>query len=282
MPPLTTTPPINLPPDDVIKYWMNLPLPRKNQADLTSDEKKEFNSALEVAWRSGAYDRFVAIHADMSHRMHNIGDDGIEPQGQLRFLPWHRAFLHQFERELQSPQTYLIPDPVGLGQPIHLTSVALPRLRIPYWDWANDQTIPSWLWLPPTMKRQIGPYVKDGNEISNAKIHSWADIEQNVLPQTSFEGFVQVFEGYHDDLHSYFFPGDLGNGFSRAPLDPLFWLIHSYIDRIWAMWQMFHVNQLPPLSNRDAIMDPWSLTVDDLKDVRALSYSYLWDSETKP
>jgi hypothetical protein len=46
--------------------------PRKNQKNLSTDEKNNFNSAIEAAIRDDQYQSIAAIHADMSHQMHSM------------------------------------------------------------------------------------------------------------------------------------------------------------------------------------------------------------------
>jgi tyrosinase len=96
---------------------------RKNQANLTADEKRRFVATLIELKRTGRYDRFVT-----THNAFILGDtDNGERVGHRSpsFLPWHRRFLLDFERALQSVDT----------------SVALP-----YWDWSTDRTPRAALW----------------------------------------------------------------------------------------------------------------------------------------
>jgi len=60
-----------------------------------------------------------------------------------------------------------------------------------------------------------------------------------------------------------------------APCDPVFWMHHAEIDRIWAQWQTTHAGQNPPLAGAAAIMDPWTETETDTRDIAALGYTYV-------
>src|SRR5690606_26591406 len=98
---------------------------RKNQASLTAGEKRRFVAALLELKRSGRYDAFVSTHNDFI-----VSDTDHGPRTGHRspsFLPWHRRFLLEFERALQSVDA----------------SVALP-----YWDWTTDSSGRSSLWAP--------------------------------------------------------------------------------------------------------------------------------------
>jgi hypothetical protein len=92
-------------PTEEITYSKQL-LERKNQAKMTQDERQRFTSGTHVA-----------IHGDMSHRMHSAHHG--EP-GTQQFLLWHRVCMYQLEAMLQAFD---------------------PGISIPYWDWAVDQNI---------------------------------------------------------------------------------------------------------------------------------------------
>ena len=60
-----------------------------------------------------------------------------------------------------------------------------------------------------------------------------------------------------------------------APCDPVFWMHHAEIDRIWAEWQAANPGQNQPLTGAAATMDPWSETEADTRDTEALGYVYV-------
>jgi tyrosinase len=59
-----------------------------------------------------------------------------------------------------------------------------------------------------------------------------------------------------------------------SPCDPIFWLHHAFIDRVWTQWQVPNPGQAPPLSGADRVMDPWAETLDDAVDAAGLGYAY--------
>ena len=61
-----------------------------------------------------------------------------------------------------------------------------------------------------------------------------------------------------------------------SPADPLFWMHHAQIDRLWSRWQAKKVNKGkgPTLTGSKRVMDPWTETVDDVVSIKALGYSY--------
>jgi hypothetical protein len=102
---------------------------RKSADTLTAAEQQIFKSAVTKAIADGTYLRLVNIHADMAHDMHTM--PGM-PAGTLRFLPWHRLYLVNFEQALR---------------------VFEPTFFIPHWRWIDQSSIPSWM-PPPANDRE--------------------------------------------------------------------------------------------------------------------------------
>ena len=91
----------------------------------------------------------------------------------------------------------------------------------------------------------------------------------------TFTAFQAAIEGaVHAGVHSAV-GGDMETG--SSPSDPLFWLHHANLDRLWWAWynspQGNHQN--PPLTGSDAVMDPWTYTETDVRNITALGYTYL-------
>jgi hypothetical protein len=62
---------------------------------------------------------------------------------------------------------------------------------------------------------------------------------------------------------------------SSSPADPLFWVHHANIDRLWANWQKRHRHAVPP--NRSETLKPsplFGVKVSAVLDIKALGYSY--------
>jgi tyrosinase len=60
-----------------------------------------------------------------------------------------------------------------------------------------------------------------------------------------------------------------------APADPVFWMHHAEIDRRWWLWETANPGQNPALAGAAAIMDPWSETEINTRDIEALGYAYV-------
>jgi tyrosinase len=89
----------------------------------------------------------------------------------------------------------------------------------------------------------------------------------------TFNTFAQALEGIHNSGHVWV-GGSMGS-ISFAPCDPVFWMHHCEIDRIWAEWQGANPSQNPGLVGAAGIMDPWAETEVDTRDIMALGYSYV-------
>lgn len=214
--------------------------PRKNQAHLTTAEKDAFNAAVSAAIADGTYHAFPTIHGQ-PHMMHGF----MGWKGVLRFLAWHRAFLYEMEKVLQAH---------------------VPGVTIPYWDWANDHSLPSWVVLPSGVTR--GPD-------TSRHLPSQADVDVTVLGASDYITMTQNLETYHNTVHMYV-GGNTMPYPALSPNDPMFWLHHANVDRLWAQWQVRpgHEGLNPPLSGPDAVLDPWTTTSDGVLDTYDLWYYY--------
>ncbi|WAU81691.1 tyrosinase family protein [Streptomyces sp. Qhu-G9] len=254
---------------------------RKNQADLTADEKRRLVAAFLELKRAGRYDAFVTTHnafilsdTDTSERVGHRSPS---------FLPWHRRFLLEFERALQAVDA----------------SVALP-----YWDWTTDRTARSALWAPDFLGgtgRAVDGRVMEGPFAAAAgdwpisvrvdartylrrslggngrPLPTGAEVE-SVLAMSTYDmapwnsasdGFRNHLEGWrgvnlHNRVHVWV-GGQMATGVS--PNDPVFWLHHAYIDKLWAEWQRRHPDSgylpaagTPDVIDRDESMKPWNDT----------------------
>lgn len=68
---------------------------------------------------------------------------------------------------------------------------------------------------------------------------------------------------------------EYGDMFSNltASYDPIFWVIHTNVDRLWSEWQLMHPHSLP--ADLDAVLTPWSYTTGDTLDMWRFGYEYV-------
>lgn len=225
--------------DDARKILVSLRNLRINHRDFDKADQGRFNNALKLAHQAGAYEPLAAVHTDMkTHRMHSMSG----AVGTQRFLPWHRLYVLECENLLRTYE---------------------PSLRIPYWDYANDRTRPDWVWHPPSVNRHT-----PGNGASLPTQGAVDSIEQNV----SYTDFTFGLEfDAHNDVHNWC-NGTITDP-ATAAYDPIFWLLHANVDRLWNTWQMKH-NGRPLLKAMDWILDPYSIPASDVDSILQLGYWY--------
>jgi hypothetical protein len=161
--------------------------------------------------------------------------------GQFWFLPWHRMYLYQFERIVRAAS----------GDD---------NFALPYWNYSdpNQRTVPS-AFTDPNPNNEL--YTE--NRVNGINLSDFIDADSdpvslNALNQPSFTGSSPLY-GFgsgtstvlnhngsrrgrvervpHDSVHGLV--GGEGGwlaAFDTAPLDPLFWLHHANIDRLWKRW----------------------------------------------
>lgn len=224
---------------------------RKNAKKITPIEKKRFRTIIQKLIDNGTYGKFVSFHADMSHNMH--GSMGMV--GRQRFLPWHRMYLLKLEKEMQSI------DPLSF---------------IPYWDWTASKTIPTMLnaFKPTVNVPGRGNITVSRIMGSPPPLPTKSDIA-SVLSENTYTLFTTQLEYVHNNVHGWV--GGIMSDIQYSPTDPIFWMHHAQIDRIWSIWQSKSQNsgKNPTLNGSDQIMDPWSETETQTRSITALGYSYI-------
>jgi tyrosinase len=233
-----------------LPWWLLFPpvYERKDQATLSGTEQGRFLCALTTLINDGTYGQLVAIHAQV-HYQH----------GTQRFLPWHRVYLLILEQALRS---------------IH------PDVSIPYWDWtaAGEQSIPGWLAsVTPTipMPPPQPPMTVVRFPQTSADLAMIASNVPSVMADATFASFTSSLEAVHGAVHVWV-GGNMGS-IPTAPSDPIFWMHHANIDRLWWQWQQAHPGLNPNLTGtgpNSPVMDPWAYTEADTRDITAMGYTY--------
>lgn len=224
---------------------------RKRASALTPAEQQRYVNGVTTLIANGTYGQLVAIHADMQHMQHgSMGSIGRE-----RFLPWHRDFLLQLEKALQQID---------------------PQAFVPYWQWTDDRTIPSFLAnvLPqvpvPGVRHPIHVHRSLGH---HGRLPSPFDVESLITNTSlSYTSFTSALEGFHNDVHNWV-GGTMGN-IMISPADPVFWLHHAQVDRLWSIWQSGNPGKMSTLPPAERTLDPWQETVQQMQSIAQLGYSY--------
>ncbi|HED65419.1 MAG TPA: VWA domain-containing protein [Planctomycetes bacterium] len=184
---------------------------------------------MELAEDSAALDRLAAalnqlydegVIAEMAQQHDDYFYDGIHWSPQ--FLPWHRHFLLRLEKKLQAIDA---------------------RIVLPYWDWtradSRDLDAEPWKSFFGGRNNTGGrfdhwSYTRASSGGGNT-LPSLDDVADDLRDKANFTEFRAIECGDH-------FPGHTWTGGTMAsrssPLDPLFYLHHGNLDRIWAIWQL--------------------------------------------
>src|SRR5947209_19067016 len=149
------------------------------------------------------------------------------------FISWHRPFLFFFEATLKRAA-----QDAGVNTP----------LELPYWNWYDDGDLPV--------------IFTEGDEASNPLWHARASDgvnsagldrapfrQKDLLPAsipTWQKSFAVPFElDPHGVVHDLI-GGEMGR-IKTSARDPIFWLHHANIDRLWTVWtKMANGRKNPP------------------------------------
>jgi tyrosinase len=232
-------------------HWFPKVYERKDQGKLTKHERERFLCAFLTLVSTGTLGPFVKIHGE-THYQH----------GTERFLPWHRVFLLLLEHALQS---------------VH------PDVTIPYWDWtkAAEQTFPAWLAsvLPTVpMPPPMSPVTVTRSPGPTSWLASIASGTPAVMALGAFSTVTSSLEGIHGGVHVWV--GGTMSWIPTAPADPIFWMHHANIDRLWSVWQASNPGLNPnlpgpPNSATSPVMDPWSYSEPQTRSIAAMGYKYI-------
>jgi tyrosinase len=248
---------------------------RKDQSALPADEQTAFKNAIVRLVEEGKYLELIQHHMDMSHNMHGtMGEVGL-----YRFLGWHRRYLLEVEKEVQRVDAILRP-------------AAAAKLGIPYWRW--EDPFPAWLagFLPapdpvsgaaPPPRKDAPPPDKANSADIDIIVNQFSIQQTGLTGENDYTRFTYGVEGWglrpdgtslpaHNHGHAWV--GGIMNNTSTSPTDPIFWLHHAEVDRLWQIFRQNNPQPAPPLTGPDRIMDPWAESYDDLLDITALGYGY--------
>lgn len=190
---------------------------------------------------AGERNRFVAAFAQLNNRgtgrfadFRNMHVDAADPEahGGPGFLPWHRAYLLDLERELQA-----IDRSVAL--PYWRFDRPAPQIFSP--DFLGASNAAGTVSFNPTNPLQF--WTTDGVQGVTRRPHfitgtSSASVinEAATLALGSTYAAFRAMQGNpHGNAHSSF--GGSISSIGTAAKDPLFFLLHANVDRLWAKWQ---------------------------------------------
>lgn len=215
---------------------------RMNATDMNDLERQEYLDAVATIKGTGRYEELVDLHTVAAGRMVFPPEWPDQAHRNSGFLPWHRMFLLAYERELQKTH---------------------PHVSLPYWreDQVSSVFVESFLGA-----NAITPFglvnvnfgdLADGNPLHGWDINgtglqrrgrnrldtSWCDDQSDVIFPDKYrdipDGFSESVEGNPHDVGHGWVGGWMGDC-RTSPRDPIFFLFHCDIDRLWAQWQREH------------------------------------------
>jgi tyrosinase len=205
-------------------------------------------------------------------RVHGMPNGGQPDQfrGQCQhnswyFLPWHRLYLHWFE-QIVLAAVQARPD---------VDDETKAAWALPYWNYGPGGKRAT---LPPAFRQREHPdhprranplfvgnrnaFINDGEALDPLATSAAAALAQarfsRPRPSGGFGGAATGFNHFnqdpnafpgmleqtpHNDVHSEV-GGDMG-AFATAGLDPVFWMHHANIDRLWVVWLGQDVTENP-------------------------------------
>ncbi len=203
--------------------------------------------------------------------------------GNWWFFPWHRAYLYYFERILR--------DAAGDS-----------TLTLPYWNWnaADERSIPSPFLDPNSTLYDPTRQMNDGSSLPSQTVVDNLNLAlsqltfvpsqfsalgfggQPVSAPGSYDQHGQLESSPHDNVH-VLVGGNMSDP-TTAALDPIFWLHHCNIDRIWTQWLSSGNGRANPTDSSwinqsfglfDEQKNPVTITVAQVLDsVQSLNYRY--------
>jgi tyrosinase len=196
---------------------------RKNYTEMTPEEKNALVSAFKTVGTPNP-----SLLRDLAN-FHSVnfdpGPSGIHfalNEAGNNFHAWHRYASFELEQEMQKSNR-------------HVT--------LPYWDWTVNRSITDALWATDFMgqfdalwglgRRLGGGTLPTAMEVATAqnKATWWPDILGN--GQGGYSRDVEA-TNVHGGAHGWV--GGYMNQ-RNSPMDPVFWLHHNNIDRLWQLWE---------------------------------------------
>lgn len=232
---------------------------RRNIATISEEERILFVNAIRKlddstsafiypnnAGHEGADANGNITYWDMQEQIHKDAHaHGVDVHVGPAFVPWHRVIVNRLEILLRLVE---------------------PRLSLHYWDWTTDPRPGN-----GDPRSILGPHGFMGNDNGYAGApfadfestektdtadggdgihdHIWRDVaggnpppsppaidsDDTILSNPDFTSFNTALQNAHNSAHPY-----IGGTLSDAHFsfhDPMVFLLHSNMDRLWAMWQ---------------------------------------------
>ncbi|KAJ3254081.1 hypothetical protein HK103_007542 [Boothiomyces macroporosus] len=225
-----------------------------------------------------SFAHFAVVHARYQQANHNQGGQQAPP-----FFAWHRIFLHYYEKALQSID---------------------PSVTLPYWDWSQDSQNP--LGSDVLAQSAFGTSIDGSGCVTGGQFAGWSSaVNGGCLKRCSQSGALygststvqlmnaspnyaslnrQIQDGPHAIVHNVIggrcADGGVGDFYTMSSAgDPIFYMHHAMVDKIWMMWQ----NSCPSKFANDysgsinSALPPFSETAQDVLKFSSRTGNFCYD-----
>jgi tyrosinase len=243
---------------------------------LTTAQLADLREAFRLAAKRSdnrSFSFWAGIHGvPLGFCQHHVTNE----HGARFFLPWHRAYLHNFELTLRE---------------------FVPGVTLPWWDWTFDAAHPRF--IPDAYSRRTLPGGGGPNPLASQAIPRMTQppipgqprktvrannppdsgsqptaqfIDRTLLNMKNYFQFSLALENVHDGIHGLV-GGTMAN-IGWAAYDPIFWAHHVMIDRIWALWQDRNGIAGPTPDMFEEVLQPFNLKIPGVLEIGRLGYTY--------
>lgn len=206
---------------------------RRNINCLSTNQLHDLREALATLYAlpgtdKHSYEKIAELHGSPSPSYCIHGYPG--------FLTWHRAYLDAFEEALRCVNS---------------------DITLPFWNWSsgpttgvpaacrdatyvnrNGETVDNPLYAGPIPSSLGGGMTARRADIDTTNFGDIATSAQSALTQANFSSFQSSLNGPHGSVHVRV-GGNMAS-VAMAGYDPIFYLHHANVDRLWAIWQNSH------------------------------------------
>jgi hypothetical protein len=237
---------------------------RRNVAKISPEERKRLSDAFIKLDTTKFYPDGVSYWDKQEDIHKNAHAGGSDVHGGPAFIPWHREICNRLEALLREVD---------------------PELSLHYWDWTTDPrgngADLANLFTADFMGGTgdpAGPPFQDFESTEPGHSKIWRDVnsgapgvesDSTILAHEDFQAFRVAVESSHDTAHGYI-GGSIGNQHFSFH-DPFVFLLHSNVDRLWAMWQTatgkswrlnpdltYGIEGSSPASTLNTNVEPWA------------------------
>ena len=217
---------------------------RRNIYSLTPAQITSLRNGVAAMKAKPSSDPTSWVYQARMHAINSGSAAALQDQCQHRqflFFSWHRMFTYYFERILRKAS----------GDP---------QFALPYWNYTDipaQAVLPQAYRLPANASNSLyngtrqnvynGGAALPAADVSYTAAFNLTNFTTPILGNPSFGGRTVAAPGHfpssagsgkleqspHNNVHNDI-SGDMATG--ESPLDPIFWLHHANIDRLWKRW----------------------------------------------